>query len=72
MLEQTKHDEGPRRVSMSAFHDIRSKENMEQYLQDLICIVSSPEEVGLLIDALLVLQSDFSGRETTRARAAGV
>ncbi len=56
---------------MNAFPDTRSRENMEQYLQDLICIVSSPEEVGLLIDALLVLQSDRSGRETPKVRAAG-
>jgi hypothetical protein len=56
---------------MNAFSDIRSRENLEQYLQDLICIVNSPEEVGLLVDALLVLQSDFSGRETRRAKVAG-
>jgi hypothetical protein len=56
---------------MNAFPDTRSKENLEQYLQDLICIVNSPEEVGLLGDALMVLQSDFPERETRRARAAG-
>jgi hypothetical protein len=56
---------------MNAFPDTRSKENLEQYLQDLICIVNSPEEVGLLVDALMVLQSDFPERETRRARAAG-
>lgn len=56
---------------MNVFPDTRSRENLEQYLQDLICIVNSAEEVGLLVDALMVLQSDFSERKTSRARAAG-
>ncbi len=56
---------------MNVFPDTRSRENLEQYLQDLICVVNSPEEVGLLVDALMVLQSDFSERKTSRARAAG-
>lgn len=56
---------------MNVFPDSRSRENLEQYLQDLICVVNSPEEVGLLVDALMVLQSDFSERKTRRARAAG-
>jgi hypothetical protein len=56
---------------MNVFPDTRSRENLEQYLQDLICIVNSAEEVGLLVDALMVLQSDCSERKTSRARAAG-
>ena len=36
--------------------DLRSKKNLEGFLQDLICVVSSPEEVGALVEVLMALQ----------------
>jgi hypothetical protein len=36
--------------------DLRSRKNLEEFLQDLICVVSSPEEVGALVEVLMALQ----------------
>ena len=36
--------------------DLRSRKVLEEFLQDLICVVSSPEEVGALVEVLMALQ----------------
>jgi hypothetical protein len=36
--------------------DLRSRKALEAFLQDLICVVSSPEEVGALVEVLMALQ----------------
>lgn len=36
--------------------DLQSRKVLEEFLQDLICVVSSPEEVGALVEALMALQ----------------
>jgi hypothetical protein len=41
---------------MEAVSEIRNTKNLEEYLLDLICTVNSPEEVGVLVNALMVLQ----------------
>jgi len=53
--------------------DLQSKKNLEGFLQDLICVVSSPEEVGALVEVLMALQlpaaREESGIRTNAARA---
>jgi hypothetical protein len=53
--------------------DLRSQKNLEAFLQDLICIVSSPEEVGALVEVLMALQlaarPESPGIRTNVARA---
>jgi hypothetical protein len=41
---------------MEVFRDLRTRLNLEQYLQDLICGVENLEQVGVLVEALLALQ----------------
>jgi hypothetical protein len=36
--------------------DLQSRKNLEGFLQDLICVVSTPEEVGALVEVLMALQ----------------
>src|ERR1700735_4836880 len=48
--------------------DLRSRKNLEEFLQDLICVVSSPEEVGALVEVLMALQLP-APRETPGIRA---
>lgn len=36
--------------------DLRSRKSLEGLLQDLICVVSTPEEVGALVEVLMALQ----------------
>ncbi len=36
--------------------DYGGTKNLEGFLQDLICVVSSPEEVGALVEVLMALQ----------------
>jgi len=55
---------------MTAFLDVRTRVNLEKYLQDLICVVRSPEEVGMLVEALMSLQFGNGNCETARAKAA--
>jgi hypothetical protein len=54
--------------------DLRSKKNLEGFLQDLICVVSSPEEVGALVEVLMALQlpedREESGIRRTRTNVA--
>jgi hypothetical protein len=54
--------------------DLRSKKNLEGFLQDLICVVSSPEEVGALVEVLMALQlpaaREESGIRTIRTKVA--
>ena len=47
--------------------DLRSRKALEEFLQDLICVVSSPEEVGALVEVLMALQLPGT-RETQRFR----
>jgi len=53
--------------------DLRSRKNLEEFLQDLICVVSSPEEVGALVEVLMALQlpapRETPGIRTNVARA---
>lgn len=53
--------------------DLRSRKNLEGFLQDLICVVSSPEEVGALVEVLMALQHPAPpatpGIRTNAARA---
>jgi hypothetical protein len=53
--------------------DLRSQKNLEGFLQDLICVVSSPEEVGALVEVLMALQllasPEAPGLKTKVARA---
>lgn len=53
--------------------DLRSRKNLEGFLQDLICVVSTPEEVGALVEVLMVLQlsapPETPGIRTNAARA---
>ena len=48
--------------------DLRSTKNLEGFLQDLICVVSSPEEVGALVEVLMALQLP-AAREEPSIRA---
>ncbi|MFY9730595.1 MAG: hypothetical protein WB723_11545 [Candidatus Acidiferrales bacterium] len=54
--------------------DLGSKKNLEGFLQDLICVVSSPEEVGTLVEILMALQLPVAREEpstgTIRTKAA--
>jgi hypothetical protein len=56
--------------------DLQSKKNLEGFLQDLICVVSSPEEVGALVEVLMALQlpaaREESGIGTIRTNVARV
>ena len=49
------------------------RKNLERFLQDLICVVSSPEEVGALVEVLMALQlpapPETPGLKTNVARA---
>jgi hypothetical protein len=47
--------------------DLRSRKNLEGFLQDLICVVSTPEEVGALVEVLMALQLP-APQETPRFR----
>jgi hypothetical protein len=53
--------------------DLRSTKKLEGFLQDLICVVSSPEEVAALVEVLMALQlpaaREESGIRTNVARA---
>jgi len=53
--------------------DLRSRKVLEEFLQDLICVVSSPEEVGALVEILMALQlpapPETPGIRTNAARA---
>jgi hypothetical protein len=53
--------------------DLRSRKVLEEFLQDLICVVSSPEEVGALVEVLMALQlpaaPETPGIRTSAARA---
>ncbi len=53
--------------------DLRSRKVLEEFLQDLICVVSSPEEVGALVEVLMALQHpappETTGIRTNVARA---
>jgi hypothetical protein len=53
---------------------LRSRKNLEEFLQDLICVVSSPEEVGALVEVLMALQlpaaPEESGIRTIRTKVA--
>jgi hypothetical protein len=51
--------------------DRRTRVNLEQYLQDLICGVGNVEQVGVLVEALMALQHGNTVRENTKANAAG-
>jgi hypothetical protein len=58
---------------MEVFWDLRTRLNLEQYLQDLICGVENLEQVGVLVEALLAVQYvNKLAREKTRAKSAGV
>jgi len=58
---------------MDVFWDLRTRLNLEQYLQDLVCGVQNPEQVGVLVEALLALQyANKLAREKVRAKSAGV
>ena len=53
--------------------DLRSRKNLEGFLQDLICVVSTPEEVGALVEILMALQLPAATEEAgIRAKAARV
>ncbi|MGA8143765.1 MAG: hypothetical protein WB987_07750 [Candidatus Acidiferrales bacterium] len=56
---------------MNAMADFRSRNALEQYLQDLICGVTSPEEVGVLVETLMTLQLRNTVHESASATAAG-
>jgi hypothetical protein len=53
--------------------DLRSRKNLEGFLQDLICVLTSPEEVGVLVEVLMTLQlpavQEKPGVRTKVARA---
>jgi hypothetical protein len=53
--------------------NLRSRKVLEEFLQDLICVVSSPEEVGALVEILMALQlpapPETPGIRTSAARA---
>jgi hypothetical protein len=55
--------------------DLQSKKNLEGFLQDLICVVSSPEEVGALVEVLMALRlpaaREESGIGAIRTNVAG-
>jgi hypothetical protein len=51
--------------------DLRGRTNLEGFLQDLICVVSTPEEVGALVEILMALQLPRAPDEPgIRAKAA--
>jgi hypothetical protein len=52
--------------------DLRSRKVLEEFLQELICVVSSPEEVGALVEVLMALQLPASPETPgIRVNAAG-
>ena len=55
---------------MNGPSDFRRKPEFEEYLQDLICGVSSAEEVGVLIETLMAVQRRHPVAEEANARAA--
>lgn len=55
---------------MSGPSDFRSKTALEEYLQDLICGVSSAAEVGVLIETLMAVQRHHPVAGEANARAA--
>ena len=51
--------------------DLQKKRNLEGFLQDLICVVSTPEEVGALVEILMALQlPEAQEKPSLRARVA--
>jgi hypothetical protein len=56
---------------MDGLLDRQTRNNLEQYLQDLICGVGNVEQVGMLVEVLMVLQHGSTVRANTRANAAG-
>jgi hypothetical protein len=57
---------------MEVLWDLRTRLNLKQYLQDLICGVENLEQVGVLVEALLAVQyANKLARERTRAKSAG-
>jgi hypothetical protein len=55
---------------MQTLLDFRSTRKLEQFLQDLICVVASPEEVGVLVEVLMAMQVDASRRTVARTKVA--
>lgn len=43
--------------------NLQDGKNLEGFLQELICVVSSPEEVGALVEVLMALQLPAEGEE---------
>jgi hypothetical protein len=50
--------------------DFRSRQNLEQYLQDLVCEAGTITEVGLLVEVLMGLQQRTPLNESANSRAA--
>jgi hypothetical protein len=51
--------------------DLQARKNLEEFLQDLICVVSTPEEVGALVEVLMALQLPAAPEEPgTRTKVA--
>jgi len=40
--------------------DHRRRKSLELFLEDLICVVENPEEVGVLVEVLMALQAHRS------------
>ena len=42
---------------MDLLSDHRRRKSLELFLKDLICLVERPDEVGMLVEVLMVLQA---------------
>jgi hypothetical protein len=56
---------------METGFDSRSRRNLEQYLQDLVCEATSMAEVGVLVEVLMELQQRAPMSEPANNRATG-